>query len=131
MIITDEVKIEFFKACKEAAFFVQSEENKAHVMAAHYEQEFYYHCMSFLHRAWVFYIAENNMRDENAQPPKMVECLAQDFILSACGHGAGFFERGVSDWIYYGDVLEDAAGKYLAPGYIFMANSDGELIGSY
>ncbi len=129
MIITDKVKTAFFNACKEAAFFVQSEENEAHVMAAHYEKEFYYHCMSFLYRAWVYYISENITREEYNQPTKTVEGLGGDFILSACGYGVGFFEEGISDWLYCGHLLQEEAEKYFYNGYTFSADEDGELIG--
>ena len=129
MIITDKVKTAFFNACKEAAFFVQSEENEAHVMASQYEKLFFYHCMSFLYCAWPYYLAENRKRNEKKESIKTVECLGGDFILSACGHGVGFFEYGVSDWLYHGDVLDKIAEKYFYNGYGFYADDNGELIG--
>ncbi len=129
MIITDKVKITFFSACKEAAFFVQDEDSAAEKMNSDYEKQFFYHCMSFLYCAWPYYLAENSERAENNQHLKTVDDLGSDFILSACGHGVGFFERGVSDWLYSGDILDKIATKYFYSCYSFSADDNGELIG--
>ena len=127
--LTEDIKDNFLAALDETVLFLKPEDSDSTDLDETFKSELDAHAISFLYRAWAFYIAENKQRTADSKHLKTVDDLAHDFLLTSCGHGAGFWEKSESDWLYTGSILEKIANNYFYHGFSIMDNGDGLLTG--
>jgi hypothetical protein len=122
-------KEQFLNAMFEAINFQLDDECKEYDLSPALIEEWQIHGESFYVRALLWFDHENCKRAEKDEPIKFIFDLAHDFVFTALGHGAGFWEKGVTDWLYYNDNLEKLAKCYFYESYSFYVNDDNEISG--
>jgi hypothetical protein len=122
-------KEQFFNAMFDAINFLLDDGCQDYDLSHDLIEEWQIHGESFYARALLWFEHENHRRADQNEVLKTIDNLAADFVFTALGHGVGFWEKGVSDWLYYNDTLEKLAKCYFYQGYSFHVNDTNEISG--